>query len=163
MSEADYIAAQEISAVRGPAPRTEVGPPERRTYLLAGADGYESQRRRRTRRGTDARHHANSEDVIAYLRENQVTLTFDPAAGTLHAEGTAAIQIVTRKQVNPGPSGGPSLEGARKKGRRSPGAGGSPRPSDDPVCLKPENMGNYCVSEDCTKKPMLSDLRVFPD
>jgi hypothetical protein len=33
------------------------------------------------------------------LRNNDVTLTFDPAAGTLHAEGAAAIQIVTRKEA----------------------------------------------------------------
>jgi hypothetical protein len=62
--------------------------------LLAGADGSEGQR---TRRGADARNHASPEDVIAGLRENNVTVTFDPAAGTLHADGAAEIQIVTRK------------------------------------------------------------------
>ena len=161
VSEADYIAAQGVGIARGPAPRTEVGAPERRTYLLAGllrcgecgrrmesawsngrpayrcrhghssasapdpgqprnafiredrvlphlpalhllltgADGSDGQRRRRTRRGADARHHASPEDVIARLRDNQVTLTFDAAAGTLHAEGAAAIHIVTRKEA----------------------------------------------------------------
>jgi hypothetical protein len=67
--------------------------------LLTGADGSEGQRRRRTRRGADARHHASPEDVIARLRDNQVTLTFDAAAGTLHAKGAAAIHIVTRKEA----------------------------------------------------------------
>jgi hypothetical protein len=45
-------------------------------------------------------HHANPEDVIARLRDNQVTLTFDAAAGTLHAKGAAAIHIVTRKEAS---------------------------------------------------------------
>jgi site-specific DNA recombinase len=161
VSEADYIAAQGIGAIRGPAPRAEVGAPERRAYLLAGllrcgacgrrmesawsngrpayrcrhgrisasapdparpknafiredrvlphlpalhllltgADDRDAQRRRRTRRGADARHLASPEDVIAGLRGNDVTLTFDAAAGTLHAEGAPAIQIVTRKEA----------------------------------------------------------------
>ena len=161
VGEADYIAAQDVSAARGPAPRGEVSSPERRRYLLAGiivcgtcgrrmesawsngkpayrcrhghttaspsdpgraknayvredrivahlptlhlllagAGGSEAQRRRRTRRGADARQHTSPEDIIAALRNNDVTLTFDPAAGTLHAEGAAAIQIVTRKEA----------------------------------------------------------------
>jgi site-specific DNA recombinase len=36
VSEADFIAAQDIHAARGPAPRDEVGMPEKRRYLLAG-------------------------------------------------------------------------------------------------------------------------------
>jgi site-specific DNA recombinase len=68
--------------------------------LLTQADSTESERRRRTRRGADARHRASPEDVIAGLRENQVTLTFDAAAGTLRAEGAAAIQIGTRKEAS---------------------------------------------------------------
>jgi site-specific DNA recombinase len=36
VGEADYIAAQDVSAARGPAPRGEVSSPERRRYLLAG-------------------------------------------------------------------------------------------------------------------------------
>ncbi|HEX5303945.1 MAG TPA: hypothetical protein VFW50_43815 [Streptosporangiaceae bacterium] len=46
------------------------------------------QRRRRTRRGHDARHQASPEDVISYLRERQIILTYDPACGALNA-GTA--------------------------------------------------------------------------
>jgi hypothetical protein len=64
-----------------------------------GADDRDAQRRRRTRRGANARHHASPEDVIAGLRANNVTLTFDAATGTLHAEGAPAIQIVTRKEA----------------------------------------------------------------
>src|SRR6266487_1692497 len=36
VSEADFIAAQDISAVRGPAPCGDVSIPERRRYLLSG-------------------------------------------------------------------------------------------------------------------------------
>ena len=43
------------------------------------------QRRRRTRRGIDIRHQSTAEEAITYLREQQLTLTYDPAAGTLHA------------------------------------------------------------------------------
>ena len=46
------------------------------------------QRRRRTRRGIDVRCHANPEDVTGYLRERQITVTYDPASGAL-AAGTA--------------------------------------------------------------------------
>jgi site-specific DNA recombinase len=36
VSEADFVAAQDVSTARGPAPFGEVSPPERRRYLLAG-------------------------------------------------------------------------------------------------------------------------------
>jgi DNA invertase Pin-like site-specific DNA recombinase len=36
VSEADFIAAQDVSAARGPAPRTPPAVPQRRRYLLAG-------------------------------------------------------------------------------------------------------------------------------
>ena len=36
VSEADFVAVQDVSAARGPAPRGEVSPPDRRRYLLAG-------------------------------------------------------------------------------------------------------------------------------
>ena len=51
-----------------------------------------AQRRRRTRRGIDIRHQSTAEDPITYLREQQLTLTYDPAAGT----GDAA-QAITLK------------------------------------------------------------------
>jgi site-specific DNA recombinase len=52
-------------------------------------------RRRRARRGTDVRYRA-AEDVIRYLREQQVTLIYDPAAGTLRGNGEAG-QAITLK------------------------------------------------------------------
>ena len=36
VSEADYIAAQDVNAARGPSPRTDPGGPGKRRYLLAG-------------------------------------------------------------------------------------------------------------------------------
>ena len=53
------------------------------------------QRRRRTRRGVDARYQADPEGVIGYLRERQITLTYDPASGTLDAGTAGAAQTIT--------------------------------------------------------------------
>ena len=67
--------------------------------LLAGAgdsEGY-GPRRRRTRRGINARYQASPEAVIAYLREEAITLMYDPAVRTLHARtGGAAATITLR-------------------------------------------------------------------
>jgi hypothetical protein len=162
VSEADYIAAQDVNAARGPAPQGDLVAPQERRYLLAGllkcggcgrrmesawsngkpayrcrhgrttasapdpqlprnayaredvilaclpalhllitgaesTDGGERKRRRRTRHGIDVRHQATIEDVIACLREREVTLTFDPAARTLHAGTGDAATTVTLK------------------------------------------------------------------
>jgi hypothetical protein len=156
VSEADFIAAQDIHAARGPAPRGDVSPPETRRYLLAGllvcgtcgrrmesawsngrpayrcrhghttaaASGPDrpknpyvredrvllhlpvlhllltgpagKMRRRRTRRGADVRCQA-AEDVISYLREQQLTLAYDPAAGTLCTGTGQNSQTITLK------------------------------------------------------------------
>jgi hypothetical protein len=61
--------------------------------LLSGPAG--ATRRRRTRRGTDARHQASPEDVIQYLGENQITLTYGQATGTLHTGTARTIQTIT--------------------------------------------------------------------
>jgi site-specific DNA recombinase len=53
------------------------------------------QRRRRTRRGLDARYQASPEDVIGYLRERRITLTYDPAASTLDAGTGETAQTIT--------------------------------------------------------------------
>ena len=111
VSEANFVAAQDVSAARGPAPRGGVGIPERRKtayvredrilphlpalHLLLTAPSSKT-RRRRTRRGTDVRHQA-AEDVIAYLRERQITLAYDPAEGTLRADTGDTAQIITLK------------------------------------------------------------------
>jgi site-specific DNA recombinase len=156
VSEADFIAAQDIRAARGPSPGTDLAGPEKRRYLLSGLlvcgtcgrrmesawsngkpayrcrhghttasapdsgrpknayvreDGIVPHlpalhlllsgsaggtRRRRTRRGTDVRCQA-AEDVICYLRERQITVTYYPAAGTLHAGTGEAAQTITLK------------------------------------------------------------------
>jgi hypothetical protein len=155
VSEADFIAAQGISAARGPAPSAGLTVPRQRRYLLAGllvcggcgrrmesawsngkpayrcrhghttasrpgqgraknayiredrilphlpalylqlTDPAEGQRRRRTRRGHDVRHQASPEDVIRYLRERQITLTYDPASDALRAGAAETAQTIT--------------------------------------------------------------------
>ena len=154
VSEADFIAAQDISAARGPAPGGRLTAPQKRCYLLAGmlvcggcgrrmesawSNGKPAYRcrhghttasrhgpgqlknaylredrvlphlpalyllltrpaagqRRRTRRGIDVRHQASPEDAIGYLRERQITLTYDPGSGTLDAGTAEAAQTIT--------------------------------------------------------------------
>jgi DNA invertase Pin-like site-specific DNA recombinase len=158
VSEADYIAAQDVSASRGPEPCDDVGMPERRKYLLAGllvcgtcgrrmesawsngraayrcrhghtsaapphsarpANAYiredralaqlpalhtllsgappAQERRRRTRRGVDARSHASPQEAISYLRENKITLTYDQAAASLRAGTGGPAKTITVK------------------------------------------------------------------
>ena len=162
VSEADYIAAQDVNAARGPAPSGEITAPQERRYLLAGllkcggcgrrmksawsngkpaywcrhgrttatppdpqlaknayvredaimahlpalrllltrtegSEGGEGRRRQRTRQGIDARCQPTAEDMLAWLREHQFTLTFDPTARTLHAGTGDAATTVTPK------------------------------------------------------------------
>jgi site-specific DNA recombinase len=59
-------------------------------YLLLTGAG--PARRRRTRRRADARPQAGAEDVLGYMRGRGITLTYDPAEGTLQA-GTAKTTI----------------------------------------------------------------------
>jgi site-specific DNA recombinase len=156
VSEAGFIAAQDVSAARGPAPRGDVSPPERRRYLLAGIivcgacgrrmesawshgkaayrcrhgrttasapnperpgnayvreDGIVAclpalhllltepaggPRRRRTRRGADVRHQG-AEAVIGYLREQQISLIYDPADRVLRVGNGETAQTITLK------------------------------------------------------------------
>jgi hypothetical protein len=156
VSEADFIAAQDISAARGPAPGIGLTVPQKRWYLLAGLlicggcgrrmesawsngkpayrcrhghttaakpdpgrpknayvredrilphlpalrlllseAGPAEGRRRRTRRGVNIRQQTRAEEVIGYLREHQIAVTYDPAAGTLHAATSEATQTIT--------------------------------------------------------------------
>ena len=157
VSEPAFIAAQDISAARGPAPARDPVPPARRRYLLGGLltcgicgrrmesawsngkpayrcrHGHSTaskpdpdrpknayvredrimphlpalhllltltgrggeRRRRRTRSGTDVRRQASPDDVIGYLREHQISLTYDPAAATLLAGTAEAAQTIT--------------------------------------------------------------------
>jgi site-specific DNA recombinase len=62
---------------------------------LALTEPAAGQRRRRTRRGLDVRYQASPENVIGYLRERRITLTYDPAAATLNAGTGAAAQTIT--------------------------------------------------------------------
>ena len=156
VSEAGFIAAQDVRARRGPAPRGEPGAPGKRRYLLAGSlvcgacgrrmesawsNGRAAYRcrhgrttasapapdrapnayvredrilphlpalhllltttavcaRRRTRAGSDVRSTVSPGEVIAYLREHEITLTWNPASAALQARGTQTAKTVTVK------------------------------------------------------------------
>jgi site-specific DNA recombinase len=62
-------------------------------YPLPGP--AEARRRRRTRRGTDARPTASPEKAAGYLRANEIALTYDQATGTLRARATGAAKTTT--------------------------------------------------------------------
>jgi hypothetical protein len=153
VSEDDFIAAQDISAARGPVPQDN---PVLRRYLLAGllacglcgrrmesawSNGKPAYRcrhgrtsamapgqsrpkntyiredkllphlpalhllltspatrtRRRTRAGADVRDTVSPDEVIGYLREHDITLTWDPAAAVLQARATQTAKTVTVK------------------------------------------------------------------
>jgi hypothetical protein len=153
VSEADFIAAQDVNAARGPGPQD--GPVLRR-YLLAGllacgvcgrrmesawSNGKPAYRcrhgrtsamapepawpkntyvredkllphlpalhllltspatraRRRTRGGSDVRAAVNPGEVIGYLREHEITLTWNPAAATVQAPAAQTGKTVTVK------------------------------------------------------------------
>ncbi len=64
--------------------------------LLIGAEAA-TRHRRRMRRGADARPQAGAEDVIRYLHDRGITLTYDPAAGTLQAGTCEAAKTIIRK------------------------------------------------------------------
>jgi site-specific DNA recombinase len=53
--------------------------------------------RRRTRAGTDVRDTASPGEVIAYLRAQEITITWNPAAAALQARATDAAKTVTVK------------------------------------------------------------------
>jgi site-specific DNA recombinase len=152
VSEADFIAAQDVNATRGPAPQAS---PVLRRYLLAGllACGVCGRRmesawsnskrayrcrhgrtsamapdparpkntyvredkllphlpalhlllttpatrvRRRTRAGADVGPAVSPGEVIGYLREHEITLTWDPAATALQARATEAAETPPR-------------------------------------------------------------------
>jgi DNA invertase Pin-like site-specific DNA recombinase len=153
VSEDDFVAAQDVSAARGPVPHDE---PVLRRYLLAGllacgvcgrrmesawSNGKPAYRcrhgrtsamapdrarpkntyiredkllphlpalhlllttpavraRRRTRAGADLTGAANPGEVIRYLREHEITLTWNPASAALQARGTETAKTVTIK------------------------------------------------------------------
>jgi hypothetical protein len=53
--------------------------------------------RRRTRAGTDVRDTASPDKVIAYLREHEITITWNPAAAALQERATDTAKTVTVK------------------------------------------------------------------
>jgi len=84
-----------------------------------------------------------TEDVISYLREQQVSLTCDPAGDALRAVTGDTVQTITEaRKLKP--------RGGNKKYHRTPGAGGSLRPGDSPPCPETGNYGDLlCPSTSC--------------
>ncbi len=71
-------------------------------HLLLTGTQPSASRRRPTRRGADARPRAASpKDVIGYLREQAITLIYDPAAGTLQAGSSDDAKTTIKKATNP--------------------------------------------------------------
>jgi site-specific DNA recombinase len=63
-------------------------------YLTA-ATPTAGRRRRRTRQEVEVVRPVSGQDVISYLRAHEVTLTYDPQTGTLHADGPRAVTLTT--------------------------------------------------------------------
>ena len=53
--------------------------------------------RRRTRAGADARSTVSPAEVAGYLREHEITLTWNPGAAALQARATGTAKTVTVK------------------------------------------------------------------
>jgi hypothetical protein len=64
-------------------------------HLLLTGTPHAARVRRRTRRGADVRPAASPSEVIGYLREHQITLTWDPAVGAIQARATGTAKTVT--------------------------------------------------------------------
>lgn len=69
---------------------------------LAGAGPAEARRRHRTRRRVDARPAASPEDLIGYLRSNEIALTFDQAAGTCEQAQPEPQRHRRKSMLSPG-------------------------------------------------------------
>ena len=200
VSEADFIAAQDVSAARGPEPREDMSMPERRRYLLsgllvcgtcgrrmesawshgraayrcrhghtsatqpdpgqpgnayvredgalaqlpafflllAGAEPAEAHRRRRTRRGVDARPAACPEEAIGYPASERDRPDLRPGHRNPAGSRNRSREDHHREsKLNSAEK--PYRKEEKKQNRRPPGARGSPRPGDDPAC--PETSG----------------------
>jgi len=64
-------------------------------YLLLTSGAVRA--RRRTRAGVDVKGTVSPGEVLGYLRERQITLTWNPAAATLQARATETAKTVTLK------------------------------------------------------------------
>jgi DNA invertase Pin-like site-specific DNA recombinase len=65
--------------------------------LLLNGTEPPAARRRRTRRGAEVRPAASPEEAIGYLREREIVLTYDRAAGTVKAGTSGAAKTIIMK------------------------------------------------------------------
>jgi hypothetical protein len=176
VSEADFIAAQDVNAARGPAPCGDPAVPQKWRYLLAGLLACATCGRRMESVGSNGKpaywcRHGRTTAAPpdpgsarnAYVREDRIL----PRLPALHLDlaGAEPAEARRRRRTRGGidvrppasphlrsgrgsPAGrrqrrkdhrdegkltgpkGPTLKGGFRKDRRSPGAGGSPRPGD---------------------------------
>ena len=87
----ELVPAEEHLRPRGQAPAAPARPVP--AALTSGA----ARARRRTRAGADVKGTVSPGEVIGYLRERQITLTWNPAAATLQARATETAKTVTLK------------------------------------------------------------------
>jgi hypothetical protein len=66
-------------------------------HLLLTGSAPAAGRRRRTRRGADAKPPVSPEDVVGFLRERGIILTRDRAASVLKADAAEATETFTGK------------------------------------------------------------------
>jgi hypothetical protein len=95
-------------------------------------------RRRRTRRGIDVARSISAEDVIGYLHEQQVTLTYDSAAGALRA-GTAdgrPASPLTASQPRPQRPSETHQRNSRARGTRRAAEGSPPTRRQVTTCVR---------------------------
>ena len=101
--------------------------------------------RRRTRAGADVRPAMSPGEVIGYLRENEITLTWGPAAAALQARLRDRRDRHRESKLTEDP-GKPRKEGRRRLGTPIAWRGRQPTPQ---VTIQParkqENMGKLCV------------------
>ena len=116
VSEADYIAAQDVCAAPGPAPRAEVSSPERRRYLLAGIIVCGTCGRRmesawsngkpayRCRHGhTTASPSDPGQAKNAYVREDRIAVRLVPltVGGLIYTSSMVMLDCARRKAPVP--------------------------------------------------------------
>jgi len=116
------------SSAKSPADRGGARSVER-TGASGGQPAYPPRRRRPT--------YGQPEGGYWYLREHGITLTWDVAAGILHAS-TAAVTTITGKASQPG-----SMPIPKGGGKRTPVARHwrEPAPGDNPACPETGSYG----------------------
>jgi hypothetical protein len=111
--------------------------------LLAGPQPSQL-RRRRTRHGMDVTAPAAG-DVIAYLRQHEITLTYHPAAATLQASTCETATTFIGKPAKPQARNGPAREGEPQNHPAAPASAQARAWVTFPPARKRASIGFFCV------------------